>query len=563
MKKSVKGLVSVIVVLTLLFSVCIPAFATGNQDDTILISGKPEFPDFNEWLVNYIAENEEIAALLAEYEVSFLEGMSKEEFMAANEITTEEEYNEFLLFYFEYEYYDQFYAVYVGEHRKYLGGPETGIGVMADGKYVAFPDAVPEIYNSRTMIPVRALMELYDAEVDFDDTTKTVFLDLADGRKIYFATGSNIVTLVDGEKTTTTEMDVAPYIKDDRTYVPVRFFSEAIGLSVSWDDDYKTAIIIDSEDLAAAADAKFTVLNNAIKANLVDMEKTYKATSEVDLDITIIDLVNGNISSGVTGKFTGYSKGYDMDLSGSIDMREFIDMLTKYAGEELTEEDKALLEALSVLDFDIIMNEESASLYMKSDALTYLLTGGAGDNLWFEMDMSDYLYIDAEDYSVGSVIYTLAESMYPGIDTYKAYAEIVSVVEMFFGDDQFTKTADGYRLVIDTESLAAMLGVTAADIGADILIDITITSSGRIKAVIEFAVDDGESDVAFGISMDSTATDAKAEMTVSVTNLLEMTVSATAVYEEAEGEIREGIPADAQVYDIEELLGDTLGSMTA
>ena len=31
------------------------------------------------------------------------------------------------------------------------------------------------------------------------------------------------------------ETDVAPYVKQDRTYVPVRFFAEQIGLDVQWD----------------------------------------------------------------------------------------------------------------------------------------------------------------------------------------------------------------------------------------------------------------------------------------------------------------------------------------
>lgn len=44
---------------------------------------------------------------------------------------------------------------------------------------------------------------------------------------------------VNGEKV---EMDVDPYIKNDRTMVPMRAIFEALGASVSWDDETKTAI---------------------------------------------------------------------------------------------------------------------------------------------------------------------------------------------------------------------------------------------------------------------------------------------------------------------------------
>ncbi|KGF07039.1 hypothetical protein HMPREF1634_06390, partial [Tissierellia bacterium S7-1-4] len=42
-----------------------------------------------------------------------------------------------------------------------------------------------------------------------------------------------------------TTMDVAPYIKNARTMLPIRYIAEALGMSVSWDAKTRTVIIQD------------------------------------------------------------------------------------------------------------------------------------------------------------------------------------------------------------------------------------------------------------------------------------------------------------------------------
>jgi hypothetical protein len=46
-----------------------------------------------------------------------------------------------------------------------------------------------------------------------------------------------------GKNTIAKETDAAPYIKDDTTYVPVRFFAEQIGLDVQWNDAARLVIL--------------------------------------------------------------------------------------------------------------------------------------------------------------------------------------------------------------------------------------------------------------------------------------------------------------------------------
>ena len=85
--------------------------------------------------------------------------------------------------------------------------------------------------------------------------------------------------VVRGGVTETIAMDVATYAENNRTFVPLRFFSQALGYDVFWDADYQTAVVIDADELIGSADANLKVLNGLMKSgSKYDMAKTYKST---------------------------------------------------------------------------------------------------------------------------------------------------------------------------------------------------------------------------------------------------------------------------------------------
>ncbi len=55
----------------------------------------------------------------------------------------------------------------------------------------------------------------------------------------------------DGKETT---MDVAPFAKDNRTFVPIRFIAEAFGLNVEWKQETQEVIISNRKKYFATAD---------------------------------------------------------------------------------------------------------------------------------------------------------------------------------------------------------------------------------------------------------------------------------------------------------------------
>ena len=90
-------------------------------------------------------------------------------------------------------------------------------------------DAAPYIdSNWRTMVPIRALAEAFDAEVIWNQDDSTVTINFDGDTQIVMTVGETAYT-VDGAEAT---MDTEPVNAGDRVYVPVRFAAEGLGFNV-------------------------------------------------------------------------------------------------------------------------------------------------------------------------------------------------------------------------------------------------------------------------------------------------------------------------------------------
>ena len=110
-----------------------------------------------------------------------------------------------------------------------FGGNTLQIAI--DDRMVRFGDALPFIdSNNRTQVPVRAVSEMLGCNVNWVSETSTVSITSDKGDSVIIVIGSNIM-LLNGHSV---KMDTKAMIKDDRTYIPVRFVAEALGLTVEW-----------------------------------------------------------------------------------------------------------------------------------------------------------------------------------------------------------------------------------------------------------------------------------------------------------------------------------------
>ncbi len=91
-------------------------------------------------------------------------------------------------------------------------------------------DTAPFIKDSRTFVPVRFVSENLGAKIYWDGNKKEVKVEDNENTIIMIIGNKRII--VNGK---TFLMDTAPFIKDSRTFVPVRFVSENLGAKIYWD----------------------------------------------------------------------------------------------------------------------------------------------------------------------------------------------------------------------------------------------------------------------------------------------------------------------------------------
>lgn len=101
-------------------------------------------------------------------------------------------------------------------------------------------DTPPTLVDGRTLVPVRAIFEAIGATVEWDNDTRTATGVRGDTTVVIQI--DNTTAYVNGEART---LDVPAQLINDRTMVPARFISEAMGCEVTWYDATKTAAVAD------------------------------------------------------------------------------------------------------------------------------------------------------------------------------------------------------------------------------------------------------------------------------------------------------------------------------
>lgn len=110
--------------------------------------------------------------------------------------------------------------------------------VNVDGKAISFPDAKPFISSGRTMIPIRFVSEKMNASVKWNGINRVVTIK-KDNLSIELKIGFKTAIVNSKVK----NFDTAAIIKQSRTFVPLRFVSEALGAKVDWNGTTNTVNI--------------------------------------------------------------------------------------------------------------------------------------------------------------------------------------------------------------------------------------------------------------------------------------------------------------------------------
>ena len=387
-----------------------------------------------------------------------------------------------------------YYEGYVEVSGRYLGtdlsiaekgGVPGQINVLWKGECVKF-DVAPQVRDQRTMVPVRAVMETMGADVAYDETSKTVSIQMGDVL-VKFVLGSDAFTIVKNGVTEVRQMDTAPYAENSRTMVPVRFLAEASGYTVLWDQDYKTVVILDEAAKIAEIDSKFTEINSILDARVKDqLGKKYQDTVNLKGSFTVYDEAGKATVCPFSGKATAYTDGVAARVDLSLDIRDALMELVK-SGSDLGDTQVSLRTILTTdwsdLTLSILMDQEG-KLYLNFPLLAALspeIYNGKDGSAWLMLgDLSSLAVLSSGGAAAGMVpmgeipVFNLAELqkegftigkllMMTGVQTAspfegeEALDMAVSILEAIFGDSRVQKTGDRCTWTTDLDSLFGAL----------------------------------------------------------------------------------------------------------
>lgn len=364
-----------------------------------------------------------------------------------------------------------------------------GVNVWLNGGYMTFADARPVVKDGRTQVPFRAILEALGAAVTYDNgNIEAVF---ADGSVMQLAIGSDVITYTydNGDKFTSAHMDVAPYIDYSvgRTYVPVRYIGEILGLTVTWDPELWVAYIVDWDALEAEIDGQFAKINEmmALSMAVQDVDKTYRTEERIVLSGTLDGQSNDPFKMTLDG--SGMTRGGNMSGSYTlgVDMGGYASML-EAQGEEL----EAVINALDGQKLDVIIDAEQGIL-LRSALLNMVVGDAVPANAWLQlidMEQMGALYSEAgldmdrllsqaqmADLTMGRLIRTMCENGELGkamgyMAPDKTARLFTALYASMLGDEQIRVSGNTYTCTFTlNDMMEAMVEgglLTAADVDA-------------------------------------------------------------------------------------------------
>ena len=94
--------------------------------------------------------------------------------------------------------------------------------------------AVPRAENDRLLVPLRAVSECLGFTVDYLPETRQVTCA---------GTGGTVTFTLDSAAYSGGRLDAAPFAEDGVTYLPLRALGEALGCTVTWNQEFRTAAL--------------------------------------------------------------------------------------------------------------------------------------------------------------------------------------------------------------------------------------------------------------------------------------------------------------------------------
>lgn len=239
------------------------------------------------------------------------------------------------------------------------------IKVLLNDKEINFTDEAgnkvsPQIINNRTMVPMRKIFEILQANVSWDAPTQTVTAS-NDKKTITLTIGDAVARVEESGEKEEVLFDSVPVIVEGRTLVPVRLIAELLDLNVGWEADTKTVVIIDAsfvEEMIKEYSPTFYeffttnlfIINTFVMDADIEASLKYTDTKNISNNTNVKVIIDGEqkksedkleieASANATGKGILYELMKKNELN-NIDLRAILDINNEraYVKSSLIEE---------------------------------------------------------------------------------------------------------------------------------------------------------------------------------------------------------------------------------
>ena len=174
---------------------------------------------------------------------------------------------------------DSSVVLYIGNNKAYVSNIEK----LIDSNDNA---VTPIVQQNRTLLPIRFVSESIGATVTWEQASKSITVEYG-SNTIKMQLNSNTM-YKNGIKFTS---EIAPYIKNNRTFVPLRVISESLGKNVFYD---RSVIIISETTKQFDAQTDKIVIDSIIKSYISASKLSIEQISAFDKSVVVVYTFDSN-----------------------------------------------------------------------------------------------------------------------------------------------------------------------------------------------------------------------------------------------------------------------------
>ena len=390
-----------------------------------------------------------------------------------------------------------------------LGGTAGIVNVMINGEFLKFSSAIPELTDGVTYVPARAYFEALGASVSYNGQDGAVTAKFED-YSLRLTIGEEMMLLSDKDGDELLHIEHAPYIRNGVTYIPVRAVADDMGLTVYWDNRFKSVVIIDIAALIEKIDKDFTIINR-MYSPLQGDNSNAGGLSKSNIDIlermTEMNSLDGDTVINFGAGISYITDGRNYNIKAKVDLADMLGILIdeyrmtddyyydRY-GDDYVPYDEELIAQLEslrdadddLLEADLILNFEEDTLYIRAPYISEAFPElGLQADAWLSVSgisvvlnilelsgvIDDFIYNEVGYFesmngpSMGTSIVepyiSYAYSYYSYYSYFsrnqiRFYNEIMDIAgyhKALYGDDNFIKNGNEYKLSLTLEDMRA------------------------------------------------------------------------------------------------------------